>query len=63
MLASLIGTANLTSGISVSVVREANIERLVDEEHMTKETPGVREQLAGIVDDPDGPVLGECSEL
>ena len=63
MLASLICTAHLTCPIPISIVGETNIKRLVNEKHMTKQTPWVREQFASIVDDPDGSVLSESTEL
>ena len=63
MFCSLVGTADLISRISFPVVRETNIERLVDENHMSEGGPRVREQFSLVVNDSYGSHFGEAAEL
>ena len=62
MSGALVGAADLLGRGAVARVGEADVERLVDVQQVAEDVPGRAEEAGLVLQDADGPVLGEGAE-
>jgi hypothetical protein len=63
MSGCFISAADLFGVCAISRVREADIQGLIDEQHVSEEIPAVSERFGFSILDSDGSHLGEGTEL